>query len=55
MRIPADSSLCLSCRFVREVHGRAGRRYLLCRNEAIAAKYPHQPVLACPGFERRAT
>jgi hypothetical protein len=53
MRIPADSSLCLSCRFAREVQGRLGRQYLLCRNEAIAAKYPPQPVRRCPGYERR--
>ncbi len=53
MRIPTDSSLCPSCRFVREVQGRLGQRYLLCRNEAIAAKYPAQPVRRCTGYERR--
>jgi hypothetical protein len=45
-------SLCQSCAFVREVKGRHGQRYLLCENPEIAAKYPAQPVLACPGFER---
>jgi hypothetical protein len=55
MRMPADSSLCDSCRFAREVRGRLGQRYLLCRNEAIAAKYPPQPVRTCPGYERRET
>jgi len=53
MRTPTDSSLCLSCRFVREVRGRRGQLYLLCRNEAIEAKYPPQPVLACRGYELR--
>ena len=53
MRIATDSSLCQSCRFVREVQGRAGQRYLLCRNESIEAKYPPQPVRACPGYQRR--
>jgi hypothetical protein len=43
-------SLCQSCAFVREVQGRRGQRYLLCENEAIAAKYPAQPVLTCPGY-----
>jgi hypothetical protein len=55
MRMPADSSLCDSCRFAREVRGRLAQRYLLCRNEAIAAKYPPQPVWTCPGYERRET
>jgi hypothetical protein len=44
------TSLCESCSFMREVHGRLGQRYLLCRNETIDAKYPPQPVLACPGY-----
>ncbi len=53
MRMPVDSSLCRSCRFAREVKGRLGQRYLLCRNEAIAAKYPPQPVRECAGYARR--
>ena len=48
-----DSSLCHSCRFAKEVKGRLGQRYLLCRNDAIAVKYPPQPVRACPGHARR--
>jgi hypothetical protein len=54
--IPSPSppeSLCNSCSFVRVVAGRRGQRYLLCRNEAIPAKYPPQPVFACTGYERR--
>jgi hypothetical protein len=43
-------SLCQSCAFVREVRGRHGQIYLLCENETIAAKYPPQPVLTCPGW-----
>ncbi len=44
-------SLCHSCSFKRDVRGRLGQRYLLCRNETIDAKYPPQPVLTCPGYE----
>jgi hypothetical protein len=46
-------SLCVSCTFVRVVHGRNDERYLLCRNETIPEKYPRQPVIACPGYEAR--
>jgi hypothetical protein len=49
----AARSLCESCTFVRHVHGRLGQRYLLCRNDAIAAKYPPQPVLSCVGYAGR--
>jgi hypothetical protein len=47
---PLAPSLCLSCTFVRLVHGRREQTYLLCRNEAIPAKYPPQPVVTCPGY-----
>lgn len=47
-------SLCATCDFVRRVQGRLGQTYLLCRNERIAAKYPPQPVLDCPGYVREA-
>jgi hypothetical protein len=43
-------SLCQSCSFKRDVYGRRGQHYLLCRNDAIEAKYPPQPVLACSGY-----
>jgi hypothetical protein len=43
--------LCPTCRFVRLVHGRRGQTYLLCQNDRIEAKYPQQPVVACPGYE----
>lgn len=46
------TSLCQSCVFVRKVRGRRGQEYLLCRNVSIPEKYPRQPVLACPGYER---
>ena len=45
-------SLCETCAYVREVRSRRGQRYLLCQNEAIADKYPRQPLLACAGYER---
>ena len=54
IRIADDSSpesLCLSCRFVRTVHGRRGQQYLLCCNDSIPAKYPRQPILTCRGYE----
>jgi hypothetical protein len=35
---------------MREVTGRRGQRYLLCRNDAVDAKYPAQPVVHCPGY-----
>ena len=44
-------SLCDTCVFVREVSGRRGQVYLLCQNDAIAAKYLPQPVLECGGYE----
>ena len=43
-------SLCRSCAFVRLVEGRRGQTYLLCRNEAVAVKYPPQPVGRCAGY-----
>jgi hypothetical protein len=45
-----SASLCPACAYVRVVTGRGGQRYLLCRNDAIPAKYPRQPVTACAGF-----
>ncbi len=48
----ATGSLCRSCVFLREVTGRRGQRYVLCRNEEIAEKYPQQPVLDCAGHEQ---
>jgi len=49
--VPARS-LCLSCTFVKEVRGRRGQTYYLCRNAELAEKYPRQPVLRCPGYVR---
>lgn len=48
--MPLSPSLCHSCAFVREVRGRRGQRYLLCRNDALPVKYPGQPVRECPGY-----
>ena len=50
MRNPGYS-LCHACCFAREVSGRLGQTYLLCRNETVAAKYPPQPVVECLGYE----
>jgi tetratricopeptide (TPR) repeat protein len=47
------ASLCQSCFFMRAVRGRHGRQYLLCRNDAIAAKYPRQPVSTCREYAPR--
>ena len=44
------ASLCESCTFMRETHGRRGQRYLLCRNPSIPAKYLPQPVVSCDGY-----
>jgi len=43
-------SLCPTCAFVQNVHGRHGQTYYLCRNTTVAAKYPRQPVGSCHGF-----
>ena len=43
-------SLCRSCAFVRLTEGRRGQTYLLCRNDAVGAKYPPQPVGRCAGY-----
>ena len=50
MAADAGASLCHTCTSVREVKGRLGQTYLMCRNEAIAAKYLPQPVLRCIGY-----
>ena len=47
----ATQSLCETCAYVRDVQSRRGQHYLLCQNEAIADKYPRQPMLACVGYE----
>ena len=46
------ASLCASCSFMREVAGRRGQRYLLCRSPAIDVKYPPQPVVSCVAYAR---
>ena len=40
---PPVRRLASRCSFKRDVHGRRGQHYLLCRNESIDAKYPPQP------------
>jgi hypothetical protein len=49
------STLCLACRWHRTIVSGKGSQFLLCelslRDERFA-KYPRQPMLRCPGFER---
>ncbi len=54
-RAAAGASLCSSCRQVRLVRSPRGSTFLLCKRSASDArypKYPPQPVVACPGWER---
>jgi len=47
--------LCPRCRHLRVVVGRGGSRFLRCGLARVRpgfAKYPAQPVLSCPGWER---
>ncbi len=52
-----SKSLCETCAWMREIVTPKGSRFLLCElstgNKAYA-KYPAQPVVRCPGFEKRA-
>jgi hypothetical protein len=52
-----STSLCESCRHVREVVSGKGSRFLLCllsKSDDRYPRYPAQPVLRCGGFEPRA-
>lgn len=44
------TSLCRSCAEMRPVAGKLGQTYFLCRSDAVAEKYPRQPVFACLGY-----
>lgn len=55
MRKSPPESLCLTCAYARRVRGRLAQDYLLCRNDAVLAKYPRQPVRACEGYKPDAT
>lgn len=49
------TSLCESCKHVREVVTPKGSRFLLCelsRTEPDYPKYPPQPVLRCGGHAK---
>ena len=48
-----SSSLCHSCAFAKNVHGRGENVYFLCRNDKVNVRYPRQPVITCAGFEQR--
>lgn len=48
------SSLCDTCRYMREVVSGKGSRFRLCRlsqTDRRYAKYPPQPVVQCDGYE----
>jgi 23S rRNA (uracil1939-C5)-methyltransferase len=48
-------SLCPQCAHVEEIVSDRGSTFLLCRKSAVDPsfpKYPPQPVVSCPGFER---
>ena len=47
------SSLCHSCAEMRRVTGKRGQTYYLCGSDAVDAKYPPQPVVACRGYSPR--
>ena len=49
------AGLCPRCRHVRPIVSERGSTFLRCmkqRSDPRFPKYPPQPVLACPGFER---
>jgi hypothetical protein len=51
------AGLCDACRHQRRVGNTRGSTFSLCERskaDPAYAKYPPIPVLACPGFERRA-
>jgi hypothetical protein len=52
---PPPRGLCPDCRHVRAIHSERGSTFWLCersRGEPIYPKYPPQPRVSCPGFER---
>jgi hypothetical protein len=49
------NGLCPDCQHKKIVTSERGSKFLLCRLSAKDArypKYPPQPVVSCPGFER---
>jgi hypothetical protein len=51
------TSLCQTCRHVREVVTPKGSRFLLCRlsqSDPAYPRYPPQPVVRCAGHEKQA-
>jgi hypothetical protein len=51
-----STSLCESCRHLREIVSGKGSRFLLCllsQSDARYPRYPPQPILRCGGFEHR--
>jgi hypothetical protein len=51
----ARGSLCPECRHVQSITSDKGSVFWLCRRSRADPrypKYPPQPVVSCPGFER---
>jgi hypothetical protein len=46
---PFADSLCHRCRWLRLTGNTRGSIFLSCTEPSLA-KYPRQPVVACPGF-----
>ena len=49
------ATLCASCQHARELRSRTGSVFTQCRRgleDKRYPKYPPQPVLRCPGYER---
>jgi hypothetical protein len=54
---PARAGLCDSCAHQQIVRNTRGSSFSLCRRsreDPAFPRYPRLPVLACPGYERRA-
>jgi hypothetical protein len=48
------AGLCAHCKHVRRIKSARGSIFYLCQLSAVNAdfpKYPHLPVLQCPGYE----
>ena len=52
------NSLCPKCSSVRKIENKRGSVFFMCgrsKEDNRFPKYPPQPVVACPGFEEKAT
>jgi hypothetical protein len=54
MDVDSAAGLCASCVYVHVIETRQGSRFYRCRRaetDPRYRRYPHLPVLACPGYE----